>query len=277
MADQEADLVPEARAATRDLILVLADSKRLLGTRYADWLLGAPELEAGIACASMAQDEWGHSRLLYALLKDFDEDVDALEHGREPADYCSIEVLDRSPAGWPELVALNALADTALTIQLEALRESSYAPLKQRVAKPLDEEHFHFAHAGAWVRRLARGGDHPKAAIGTALRSVLPLVLRWFGDADGDAALRAAGVVDAGPVQLQKRFLERVGSLLAEADAARIDADAAGAAEPGPLGGGATIDFDDFDPARRRTVGTAPDADTIRRVRGDRNRAFLMD
>jgi ring-1,2-phenylacetyl-CoA epoxidase subunit PaaC len=52
----------------RDLILIMADSKRLLGTRYAEWILGAPELETGIACASMAQDEWGHARLLYALL-----------------------------------------------------------------------------------------------------------------------------------------------------------------------------------------------------------------
>jgi ring-1,2-phenylacetyl-CoA epoxidase subunit PaaC len=108
--------------ATRDLILVLADSKRLLGMRYAEWILGAPELEAGIACASMAQDEWGHARLLYALLKEFDEDVDRLEHGRQADEYCSMEVLDRAPADWPRLVGLNALADLALTVQLEALR-----------------------------------------------------------------------------------------------------------------------------------------------------------
>ena len=44
--------LPEAeRASVRDLILALADRKRLLGMRYADWTLGAPELEAGIACA----------------------------------------------------------------------------------------------------------------------------------------------------------------------------------------------------------------------------------
>ena len=118
---------------TRDLILVLADSKRLLGMRYAEWILGAPALEAGIACASMAQDEWGHGRLLYALLRDFGDDVERLEHGREPGEYRNIELLDSSPESWPELVIVNALVDTALSVQLDALRNAEHAPLRQRV------------------------------------------------------------------------------------------------------------------------------------------------
>src|SRR5688500_1352005 len=111
----------ELRPWVRDLIIVLADSKRLLGMRYANWILGAPELEAGIACASMAQDEWGHARLLYALLREFGDDVDALEHGRGPQEYRNIEALDSEPTSWPRLVVINALVDTALTVQLEAL------------------------------------------------------------------------------------------------------------------------------------------------------------
>ncbi len=265
VAEPAMDLTPEVRAATRDLILALADSKRLLGTRYADWLLGAPELEAGIACASMAQDEWGHSRLLYALLKDFDEDVDALEHGRAPEQYASIETLDDSPKDWPALVALNALVDTALTVQLEALRDSSYAPLKQRVAKLIDEEQFHFAHAQAWVKRLAGGGDEPREAIATALENAFG-VMRWFGDNAHAAALQAAGIMDADADTLRQRFMERIMPLLT---AAKV------VGENEAIG--FDLDFSDFDAARRRTTGTAPDAETIRRVRGDRNRAFLMD
>ena len=52
----------------------------------------------GIAASGMAQDEWGHARLLYALLKGFEEDVEALEHGREPDAYRSMEVLDEPAA-----------------------------------------------------------------------------------------------------------------------------------------------------------------------------------
>ena len=183
--------------AARDLILVLADSKRLLGTRYAEWILGAPELETGIACASMAQDEWGHARLLYALLKDFGEDVDKLEHGREPAEYASMELLDQSPTSWPELVAINALVDTALTVQLRALTESSYAPLRQRVGKLIDEERFHEAHGMAWSRRLTTSGE-AGSAFTDAVQRVLPAVLRWFGPRsdDADANGLMAGTAD---------------------------------------------------------------------------------
>ena len=231
----------------RDLILVLADSKRLLGTRYAEWILGAPELEAGIACASMAQDEWGHGRLLYALLKDFGDDVDKLEHERDAGDYRSMEVLDRAPQSWPELIALNALADTALTIQLEALSNAEHAPLRQRVQKLLDEEFFHGEHARAWLKRLASASDESRREMKDATQRALPMVLRWFGNGPaGD--------------QLRKNYLARISALLDNLEVTP--------AQPS---------FDNFDEKTRRTHGTAPDADTIRRVRGDKNRAFLMD
>ena len=81
--EKAAELGDEARQALRALILSLADSKRVLGLRYSDRMLGAPTLEAGIAASSMAQDEWGHGRLTYALLSDFGDDPKGdLEHAR---------------------------------------------------------------------------------------------------------------------------------------------------------------------------------------------------
>lgn len=260
------ELSAPVREAIRDLILVLADSKRLLGMRYAEWLLGAPELEAGIACSAMAQDEWGHARLLYALLKDFGEDVVALEHSREPHEYVSMEALDREPGDWFGLVALNALADTALSVQCEALRGSSYSPLAQRVGKLLDEERFHAAHGAAWLRRLARGGVETRQAMTAAVETVLPGILRWFGpDSERARLITGAGVVDAAGDALRARYLERVGPLLEE-----LGEIGAGFAAAEPV-------FDGFDEAARRTSREGPDAATIARVRGDKNREFLMD
>jgi ring-1,2-phenylacetyl-CoA epoxidase subunit PaaC len=265
VAAKAVDLDDTVRSATRDLILALADSKRLLGTRYADWILGAPELEAGIACASMAQDEWGHSRLLYALLKDFGDDVDRLEHGREPGEYRSMEVLDTAPESWPELVVLNAFADTALTLQLEALTGSSYVPLKQRVEKLLEEERFHGAHGVAWFRRIAKANDEARTALEQAASRFVPSLLAWFGPDHGTArTLRDAGVTVASGSDLRARFLERATPLLSLIDAAPGIA----AVEP---------DFSNYDEVRRRSGGGAPDAETIAKVRGDLNRAFLMD
>lgn len=264
---ETADLLPpELRPALRDLILALADSKRLLGFRYGSWILGAPELEAGIACASMAQDEWGHARLLYALLKDFGEDVDRLEHAREPDEYFSMEVLDREPSDWAGVVALNAFADTALSVQLQALRECCYLPLRQRTAKLIAEEQYHAAHGAAWARRYARASDGSRSELAAAAEASLPALLRWFGD-DGSAAraLHQAGAVDAGPDALRGRFLARVEPILRELGL--------GSDPATPL----ALDFAGYDTSRRRSGAGGPDVETVVSVRGDRNRDFLVD
>jgi ring-1,2-phenylacetyl-CoA epoxidase subunit PaaC len=251
------------RAAVRDLILVLADSKRLLGMRYADWTLGAPELEAGIACASMAQDEWGHARQLYSLLRDFGDDTEQIEHSREPAEYRSMVLLDRAPATWPELVVLNALVDTALTVQFESLTSSGYAPLRGRCEKLLEEERFHLAHGSAWFRRLAGASDAARDATRRAAENALPSILAWFGPNDSPRArgLLASSIVSDGPDELRRRYLDRVGALLTLVDAS----------------GGAAGELESFREDSRRPAGSTPDAAVIAKVRGDLNRAFLMD
>ena len=262
--ESSAALPENERAAVRDLILVLADSKRLLGMRYADWTLGAPELEAGIACASMAQDEWGHARQLYSLLRDFGDDTEQVEHGREPAEYRSIALLDRPPASWPELVVLNALLDTALTVQFESMTASSYAPLRGRVEKLLEEERFHLAHGAAWFRRLAGASDAAKNATREAVERALPMILAWFGPSDSARAsgLLSAGVMSENAHDLRRRYLERVSALLALAGVALPDA---------------APDFGQFREDFRRPAGTAPEQSVIAKLRGDLNRAFLMD
>jgi ring-1,2-phenylacetyl-CoA epoxidase subunit PaaC len=250
---------------TRDLILVLADTKRLLGMRYAEWILGAPALEAGIACASMAQDEWGHGRLLYSLLKEFGDEPEQLEHGREASDYRNIELLDDAPQTWIDLVVINALVDAAVSIQLEALRASSHAPLRQRVGKILDEEEFHAQHGAAWMKRITKASPEARDAVRNALARVLPVVLRWFGpDSVRMKEMLADGVIDGNGTELRTRFLQRVAPLLAHAEEVGAVRDI----QP---------DFDGFDEVSRRSHSRGPDAITISRIRGDKNRAFLMD
>ena len=257
--------LPEAeRAAVRDLILVLADSKRLLGMRYADWTLGAPELEAGIACASMAQDEWGHARQLYALLRDFGDDTEQLEHGRSPEEYRSMALLDQPPQSWPELVVLNALLDTAITAQIVELETSSYAPLRGRVEKLLEEERFHAAHGAAWFRRLAGANERARAALHDAVDRALPSIVAWFGpDSDRTRQLVAARIVGRGATDTRQQYLARIADLIALVGIDGKETESA--------------DFSTFREDFRRPAGTAPDPGVIAKVRGDLNRAFLMD
>lgn len=258
------DVPFEFREPLGKLLLSLADNKRLLGMRYSEWILGAPTLEAGIACSAMAQDEWGHGRILYAMLKELGFDPSALEHERESDEYVSSELLDTPSDDWPALLALNALFDTALTVQCEALTESRFSPLHFRIRKLLAEERFHFEHARGWTARLAEA-DAGRQALADAFTAVLNGCLCWFGSADGEIAeLTAAGLVDGGPDTLRARWLERVGPMLEQVGVAASDR-------------AGTLNWDDWNDGRRRIGAGGPDPDTLGRVRGDKNRAMLMD
>ncbi|HEX2093601.1 MAG TPA: Phenylacetic acid catabolic protein [Longimicrobiaceae bacterium] len=273
-AFERADALPgDVRAPLRDLILVLADSKRLLGIRYSDWMLGAPSLEAGISASSMAQDEWGHGRLTYALLGEFGDEPKALEHEREASEYRNPEALDRPVRSWSELVALALLVDTALAVQYEALVDSRYTPVRNRVQKLLDEEAFHFQYAAGWARGLGKSAQ-VRGELRDAVASLLPQTLRWFGRAEAAERLVQEGIVRARPDALRERFLSCIGPVLQDAGLA------------GELGVGerdgrwswsGEIGWEGWDDTTRRAGGSGPDEETIARVRGDKNRALLMD
>jgi ring-1,2-phenylacetyl-CoA epoxidase subunit PaaC len=274
-AFEKADQLPDdVRAALRDLILALADSKRVLGLRYSDRMLGSPTLEAGIAASSMAQDEWGHARLTYALLGDFGDDPKALEHERDAAGYRSIGVLDAELDGWSAMTAAGLLVDMALTAQYAALAESRYAPLRNRVQKLLDEEKFHFQYAAGWARRIAQVPDL-RGGLAAALRDVLPHALAWLGrdDAPGMRRMVEEGVVRDLPSNRRARFLARVGPVLEEiglAEGLGVVRDGDGWSYDGAL------DWSGWDDATRRAGGTLDEV-TAARARGDKNRALLMD
>ena len=254
-----ADLDDRTRAALRRHLLALADSKRLLGLRYSDWLLGAPSIETGIAASSMAQDEWGHARLLYAMLKDFDEDPSAVEHDRPREAYANVPVLDTPFSDWAGFVVAAVVVDGALSVALEGFAEGRYESARARVPKMLSEEAFHRDLGLAWLKRLANGTDEARARIREAARFALPATLAWLApDDDAHAALVEAHLTAPAGALLQ-RFRDRVGGAL----------EAAGIEIPAP-------DTREWDAVRGRGPG-APEQEVVERARGDLNRALLVE
>ncbi len=249
------------RTALRRLILTLADSKRLMGIRYSDWLLGSPSIETGIAASSMAQDEWGHARLLYAMLKDLGEDPHPVEHERPAEAYASIDPLDVAFPDWAAVVAGMAVVDTALAVALSACADGCFEPATTRVPKMCAEEEFHRSLAFAWYRRLA--GSSSKEArrlLREATDAMLPPTLAWLGaDDEAARALVERGVTRSGP-QLVGEFREAVRDVLASGgvDVDRVEPSAA------------------WDAERARGPGH-PEEEAIERVRGDRNRMLFVE
>ncbi len=225
--------VEELPAALRrplaDWLLALADNKRLLGLRYAEWCTGAPELEADVALSAMAQYELGHARLLHGVLSSMAEDPRDEARELDPAAWRSLPALDRPAAGWPEVVALNAVLDTLLTVNMRAAAEGNVGALAQRLRKAVSEERYHSLHARAWLRRL---GTAPEAIVKRTSDAVAALwtqCLAWFGPPAEDNALdrlAAAGVLAAGASALRDRFLDAAAEIVVapfELPARRLD------------------------------------------------------
>ncbi|HZU14921.1 MAG TPA: Phenylacetic acid catabolic protein [Chloroflexota bacterium] len=206
----EADAAP---AALIRLVAALADNKYFLGRRYAGWCTSAPTLESAVASAAMAQDEIGHARSLYPLLRDLAGDSPQTEPETR-TEFDAMPALQEPFSGWEDFVAANFLLDTAVTVMLEAARTSSHQALAQRARRMLEEEPLHWLHAEGWVQRMADGPPGMRRALAGALRRATPSALGWFDHAAPD--LVASSMLDAGAQDLRMRFRGRVNPPLAD-------------------------------------------------------------
>ena len=223
------------RTAMASLVGSLADNKAALGRRYAEWAVSAPTLESAVAAAAMAQDELGHSRSTYPVLKAL-----GVEISEEEATFGGdrrLALLDDELPDWNAFIAANLLVDGVLTTFVAACVASSVEPMAARAKKILQEEGSHRVHGEAWAKRLCRS-DQRDAFLGR-LQETWAQASRWIGP-DDDAAYAAA--LEAGEVKqtpAHQRGLMRtwLGGLL-EAEGVPIEL-----AEP---------DFAGWDPERRR-------------------------
>jgi 1,2-phenylacetyl-CoA epoxidase catalytic subunit len=186
---------PAALACMVSLVCSLADNKGALGRRYAEWGVSAPSLESAVAAAAMAQDEMGHARSTYPVLKALGVD-DTGDEGLEGRGN-RLALLDGQLPDWSAFIAANLLVDGILTTFVAACVDSALTPLAQRARKILQEEGSHRAHAEAWARRLTRAGDAERDGFVARLHETWEHAGRWGGPPSdsGYAAAVAAGLV----------------------------------------------------------------------------------
>jgi len=189
-----------ARACMASLVRSLAENKAALGRRYAEWAVSAPTLESAVAAAAMAQDELGHARATYPVLKALGAESaeDGLEGGGHP-----LALLDDELADWAAFIAANLVVDGVLTTFVSACVDSAVAQLAQRARKILQEEGSHRVHGEAWARRLCRAGNDQREAFVGRLQDTWAEAGRWVGPSD-DAGFRAA--LNAGMVKHDPAF-----------------------------------------------------------------------
>lgn len=258
-----AELDDATAAALHHLLRAVADTKLLLGYHYGEWTFGTPELEAAVANCSLSQSELGHVRLLDGILKKaYGDDPDRTLEARPAEAFANIDFLDHDLDGWPGCVAMNAVVDFAITHLLSSMQHSTFRPLRQNVAKMLDEERYHVHHGRGWIRTWAArdgaAGTNLRAAVGQALESVA----RWCGP-EGEAEDQA--LIEAG-IKAKSNW-EILADVRADLDQLFSEVGLPASDLPVP-------DFGAWSPATRRVGADGPSEEILGHLRGDRNDLF---
>jgi ring-1,2-phenylacetyl-CoA epoxidase subunit PaaC len=210
------ELNPDLRDALAELLLTLADDEFVIGFWDSEWTGIAPMLEEDVAFSSIAQDEIGHARIFYEMLAQLTgENADRLAFGRQPEDYRHASLVDWPRTDWAFSIARRWLYEIADSVRLAALKDSTFEPLAQVVAKIRREERYHLAHVDTWLRRLAAGGDETRPRLEESLEGLLPEATSVFTPLVGERLLVEAGLLSTPMTDLADRWRSEVGPILA--------------------------------------------------------------
>ena len=198
-------------AGLDELLLAMADDEFVIGFSDSEWTGIAPMLEEDVAMSSLSQDELGHAAALYALLGGVTgQDPDAIAYDREPDAYRHARLLDQGRGDWAMTIARRYLYETADSVRLEALADSSWQPLADLVGKLRREERYHLMHVGAWLERLASNDGEARDRLVTALETLGPHAGTVFTPLESEGPLVEAGVIARPMAELEKDWRTRV-------------------------------------------------------------------
>ena len=189
----------------------MADDEFVLGFWDSEWTGIAPMLEEDVAMSSVSQDEIGHARAWYELLASLtDDDADRIAFGREPDAYRHAALMNHPRTDWAFTVARRYLYEHADAVRLEALTQSSYAPVAELAAKMRREETYHLLHFDVWLKRLAEAGGEARERLVAALDRLWTDAQAVFTPLAGEATLVEAGILPEPLSALRVTWLERV-------------------------------------------------------------------
>lgn len=198
-------------AGLDELLLTMADDEFVIGFSDSEWTGIAPMLEEDVAMSSLSQDELGHATALYGLLAEVTgEDADAIAYDRQPDEYRHARLLDHGRGDWAMTIARRYLYETADAVRLEAVADSSWAPLRELVAKLRREERYHEMHISAWLERLASTPGEPRDRLVTALEALGPHAGTVFTPLASEGALVDGGVLARPMADLERDWRARV-------------------------------------------------------------------
>jgi ring-1,2-phenylacetyl-CoA epoxidase subunit PaaC len=170
----ESSLRPEAAAA----LLALADDELVMGHRHSQWLGLSPFLEEDLTMASIAQDEMGHARALYACIWPDWVEREADVVRRRESEWRSGQLVELAAPSWEWALIRHWVYDTLEPLRWSSIEASFGREIKgfaALAAKVAHEERFHRHHAEQLVIKLGLANAEANARLQRCVDVVVPL------------------------------------------------------------------------------------------------------
>lgn len=135
--------------------LALADDELVIGHRHSEWLGLSPFLEEDLAAASIAQDEMGHARAIYAVLWPDRSNRDALVTLRPPGEWRCCPLVEADALPWERHLVRHLVYDVVEGHRWNALAARDPDAFGALAARAGQEEGWHRRHATGLTGRLA--------------------------------------------------------------------------------------------------------------------------
>ncbi len=172
------------RESLINLLYMQADSELAGALGYVPCVKMSPNVEEFLASSMIVKDEFRHARVVYKLLENLGEDVDAHVRAHDftmrlsdsdanigskrAADDKRVNIFYYPIDSWVDFCMFNFCMDRGAGHQLEDSLEASYKPWARVLDGIFKEEKFHIAHGDNWVKRLAQDPathDQAQAAL----------------------------------------------------------------------------------------------------------------
>ncbi|MBW5469252.1 phenylacetate-CoA oxygenase subunit PaaC [Brevibacillus formosus] len=174
---------PSFAKALTDLLFQLADDDFILAYRGSEWLGLAPHIEEDVAFSSMSQDMMGHAVMFYEMLEQLGVGkADDLAQLREAKAFSNAILVERKNGDgeyndhphydWAYAIVRSYVYGLYKQVRLEALTQSSYAPLALVSRKMMTEHRYHLMHWQVWLKQLANSTADARQRLEAAITKV---------------------------------------------------------------------------------------------------------
>ncbi|ARK28906.1 Phenylacetic acid catabolic protein [Halalkalibacter krulwichiae] len=170
-----------------ELAETIADNKYILGDRLVEIGISGPTLEATLSSIAMAQQELGHSRLIYRWafeLKGLNGNKVEIKDQTGKAFSSNVEI-----SNWIELIAGLYTTNIAADLVMRAIIEADHPESNPPFSKMLKEQNEHHLYSKSWCKQLLNDQGSIPSRFKNALENSSKEATAWLEQVQNDNLL----------------------------------------------------------------------------------------